>query len=102
MNPMKALRYMPRKNDVLMEPDTGEYAVVKVGVEKSTHTHQNASAAAYSHCSSESSASAPYWQIWPHSPKKCTEYKYPHFRSRDPATQTALARVGNSRAGDAQ
>ena len=39
MNPMKALRYMPKKNDVLMEPETGEYAVVEEDVEKNTHVH---------------------------------------------------------------
>ena len=39
MNPMKALRYMPRKNDVLMEPDTGAYATVDEDVEKTTHVH---------------------------------------------------------------
>jgi len=39
MNPMKALRYMPRKDDVLMEPDTGQYAVVEEDVEKNTHVH---------------------------------------------------------------
>ena len=37
MNPMKALRYMPRKNDVLMEPSTGCYATVEEDVEKKTH-----------------------------------------------------------------
>jgi len=37
MNPMKALRYMPQKNDVLMEPATGHYATVEDNVEKHTH-----------------------------------------------------------------
>ena len=37
MNPMKALRYMPRKNDILMEPATGCYATVEEDVEKHTH-----------------------------------------------------------------
>ena len=37
MNPMEALRYMPRKNDVLMEPSTGSYATVDEDVEKNTH-----------------------------------------------------------------
>ena len=37
MNPMEALRYMPRKDDVLMEPSTGSYATVDEDVEKNTH-----------------------------------------------------------------
>ena len=37
MNPMEALRYMPKKNDVLMEPSTGSYATVDEDVEKNTH-----------------------------------------------------------------
>ena len=37
MNPMKALRYMPKKDDVLMEPSTGCYATVDEDVEKNTH-----------------------------------------------------------------
>ena len=37
MNPMEALRYMPKKNDVLMEPSTGCYATIEEDVGKVTH-----------------------------------------------------------------
>ena len=36
MNAMEALRYMPQKDDVLMEVKTGNYAVVKEDAKK-TH-----------------------------------------------------------------